>query len=131
MIESSESRRKSGRHGQLTVTRRFDDALILRLADGVDEMLLARDLFDAPIRVTVMRGRASGQVRVGVFADRRINIVREEIAGLDAKRTAIHHRDASLAQAFMASAQAGLDAVTFQRLLHEARDSMQAEAPGA
>lgn len=114
---SEVSRRKSGTHGRLTVTRGFsegDDTLILRLSQGVNDMLFAQEIFEEPIRVTVMRGGSANKIRVGIFADRRINIVREEIANAGSPHQHEHamlplYRRASLALTFMEHAESELE----------------------
>lgn len=121
----------SERCGRLTLGRGFNQSLIMRLSPDVDEMLFAHELFVQPLRLTILRGRGSDQIKVEIFADRRISILREEIVDKyehfpEGRSVSQLYRQASLALAFMRGAETMLDAISFQRILQAARDTMDA-----
>lgn len=137
MDESTAGKKRRSKNGSLVVTRGFNDTLIMRLGQGVDGMVFARELFEEPIRITIMKGKTSRQVRVGIFADRRINIAREEIANPSTVADNFDsvlplHRKVSLALAFMQAAEDELDKASFRGLLCAAQitvNGSQAEVP--
>lgn len=63
----------------LVLTRRVGEGLRIRLAPGVSGTLTVEELFaDGPIEVVVL-GVRGNQVKIGIQADKRLVILREEL----------------------------------------------------
>jgi sRNA-binding carbon storage regulator CsrA len=63
----------------LVLTRRSREIVRIQLAEGVDPEIPARQLFaDGPIELVVTQVQ-SGQVKLGISADRRFLILRDEL----------------------------------------------------
>jgi sRNA-binding carbon storage regulator CsrA len=60
----------------LVVSRRADEAIQIKLADGVDSTLTLKDLFaKGPIEITLLGGNGR-RVKMGIAAPRELTILR-------------------------------------------------------
>ncbi len=62
----------------LVLSRRSDESILLKLADGVDDTLTLKDLFSkGPIEITFLGGNGR-RVKMGIAAPPELSIRRKE-----------------------------------------------------
>jgi len=62
----------------LVVSRRSDESILIKLADGVDESLTIRDLFSkGPIEIMLLGGNGR-RVKMGIHAPEELSIRRKD-----------------------------------------------------
>ncbi len=110
--------------GRLSITRRAYQSFCLLLEPQVDQKLTAHELFHTPVWIAILPGRSKKQTRVLVEADKRINVLREELKNPKNKKTMQTLTDATLAEIFMDIAHVKLPEKEFNYLQYLAQHQM-------
>ncbi|MCF6256193.1 MAG: hypothetical protein L3K25_07815 [Gammaproteobacteria bacterium] len=115
--------------GRLKITRCFHESFYLRIDPHVNRELTAQDLFRNPVQITILPSLvkkkqanalpklAINQIAIVIEADKRINIVREELITHSTSQKKVIQPDISLADVFLDVANNELSTKDFLRLL--------------